>query len=129
MKRVLAKHCFPILLLAVGAPAIVLIYALDPAKTALFPPCPFKLVTGHACPGCGSLRALHALLHGNIKVAFGLNPLAVLSLPLILALIVERYRKCALTRPKFIKAYLLTILVFWLLRNIPVFPFTKLAPH
>jgi hypothetical protein len=29
-------------------------------------PCPFKLITGYECPGCGMQRALLDLLHGDI---------------------------------------------------------------
>ncbi|HRW21715.1 MAG TPA: DUF2752 domain-containing protein [Bacteroidales bacterium] len=33
-------------------------------------PCPFKLLTGHDCPGCGMQRALIELLKGDIKSSF-----------------------------------------------------------
>ena len=55
--------------------AAVLIFAFDPATTWWFPSCPLRAVTGWLCPGCGSLRALHALLQGAPLVAFSLNPL------------------------------------------------------
>ena len=49
-----------------------------------FPRCPFLLLTGLYCPGCGSQRAVHALLHGQVARAAGLNLLAaVLSLPIL----------------------------------------------
>ncbi|PYV86056.1 MAG: hypothetical protein DMG90_22080 [Acidobacteria bacterium] len=35
----------------------------NPASSGIFPPCPFLWLTGFYCPGCGSLRALHQLLH------------------------------------------------------------------
>ncbi|MGL5683791.1 MAG: DUF2752 domain-containing protein [Marinifilaceae bacterium] len=49
-----------------------------------FPPCPFYKLTGLQCPGCGSQRAIHSLLNGNITQAFGYNPLMVLSIPYLL---------------------------------------------
>lgn len=37
------------------------------------PKCLFRLATGWSCPGCGSQRALHALLHGNLREALEMN--------------------------------------------------------
>lgn len=37
------------------------------------------------CPGCGSQRAVHHLLNAEIKQAFTLNPLLVLSIPYLIA--------------------------------------------
>ena len=52
-----------------------LLFAFDPATTWWFPSCPFRALTGWLCPLCGSLRALHALVHGAPRVALALNPL------------------------------------------------------
>jgi hypothetical protein len=56
----------------------------DPGQASFFPPCPFRLLTGLECPGCGSQRCLHQLAHGNIRQAYLYNPLMVLSLPYVL---------------------------------------------
>src|SRR5260370_24056560 len=48
-----------------------------------FPKCPFRLVTGWQCPGCGSTRACYQLIHLHPIAAFKLNPLMVLTLPFI----------------------------------------------
>jgi hypothetical protein len=40
--------------------------------------CPFHLITGLPCVGCGGTRALIALTHGELDAALALNPLAVL---------------------------------------------------
>lgn len=59
------------------------IYALarwDPATTAWFPSCPFYAITGWQCPLCGSLRAVHALLHGAPLAALTFNPLTIAGL-------------------------------------------------
>ena len=54
---------------------LIVIYGLfDPAKT-IFPKCIFKMITGLLCPGCGSQRAVHQILHGNFMQAFFFNPL------------------------------------------------------
>jgi hypothetical protein len=56
----------------------------DPAASGRFPSCPFHHFTGLFCPGCGSQRALHSLLHGHILKAADYNLVLVLYLPLIL---------------------------------------------
>jgi hypothetical protein len=55
--------------------AAALLFAFDPAVTWWFPSCPLRALTGWLCPFCGSLRALHAIVHGAPLVAFALNPL------------------------------------------------------
>ena len=60
--------------------AAALLFAFEPATTWWFPSCPLRALTGWSCPLCGSLRALHALLHGAPLVAFGLNPLTTIGL-------------------------------------------------
>src|SRR5271154_4415350 len=62
---------------------LVVLRVFDPATSVIFPPCPVRALTGWYCPGCGSLRALHQLLLGNVGAAFALNPLAVVSLPFL----------------------------------------------
>lgn len=62
------------------------LFLFNPAQHGFYPICIFHATTGLLCPGCGSLRALHALLHGNIVTAFLLNPLLIGSLPLIAVL-------------------------------------------
>jgi len=63
---------------------IVVYKTFDPA-TGLFPKCPFRQATGLQCPGCGSQRAVHHLLNAEIKEAFVLNPLLVISIPYLIA--------------------------------------------
>jgi hypothetical protein len=63
-------------LVCVAIAAAALLFAFDPAVTWWFPSCPFRALTGWLCPLCGSLRALHALLHGAPRIALALNPLA-----------------------------------------------------
>jgi len=67
------------LLLALG---LGIVFFFDPATAGFYPRCLFKTVFGRACPGCGSLRAMHQLLHGNLEAAWALNKLIVVGLPL-----------------------------------------------
>lgn len=102
------------------------VYALlDPARSALFPKCPFYVFTSLKCPGCGSQRALHALLHGDVSGAFSYNALLVVSVPLVLLLLyAELLRKknprlyFTLHKPGFILSLAGLIVLWWIFRNI-----------
>ena len=71
---------------AAAVSGLTLVGAVDPNVPGHYPTCPFLAVTGYWCPGCGSLRAGHALAEGDVASAFGLNALAVLSIPVLLVL-------------------------------------------
>ena len=134
--RVIASAPFRILA-GIGLPLLVLIGAwiLYTFGNPLI--CVFYQLTGLYCPGCGSGRASVALLYLDFAAAFGYNLLYVLLLPFIVYYLLKQYiilvfRKDVL--PMFsidglaAKIVLVVILMFWILRNIPVFPFTLLAP-
>lgn len=63
-----------------GAVAVVLGYVgvVNPATSGHYPTCPLYQHTGLLCPGCGGLRCLHALAHGDLPAALRAN------LPLVL---------------------------------------------
>lgn len=61
--------------------AIVVLYCFDPMKVSFYPRCPSKLLTGYDCPGCGTLRALHALSHGDVAAAWRFNAALFFALP------------------------------------------------
>lgn len=66
---------------AVGALALAL---WDPARNGGPPLCPYSLLTGHSCPGCGLTRGIGALLRGRVDDAVTLHPLA----PVVVALVI-----------------------------------------
>lgn len=114
------------------------LFRFDPGREGMYPQCPFHfLARGLYCPGCGSLRCLHALLHGEVVQAFAYNALTVLSLPYLALASVDRLyfhlKGKRLTRhrlaPWMIWAYLGLVMAFWVLRNLPLYPFGLLAPH
>lgn len=72
-------------ILAVG---IAYYYLADPATATWMPKCPWRLLTGTQCPGCGAQRALHALLHGHPLEALRHNYFFTVSLPLLAAAVV-----------------------------------------
>ena len=110
-----------------SAIATAAVFAIDPERTSIFPPCPLHRYTGLWCPGCGTTRALHQLLHGNLVAAFWFNPLAISLLPVVGYLFL-RGKEDAL-KPVWIWTLLGVIVAFGVLRNIPAYPFTLLAPH
>lgn len=122
---------------ALAALAFLWIYfQINPAKQSFFPKCPFHSLTGLHCPGCGSQRALHDFLHGNILEGFKHNFLIGLGILVLL------YKVFLLIRAKYNPSknsnllyhsktpwIILTIIsAFWILRNIPFEPFSYLAP-
>jgi hypothetical protein len=111
-------------ILLVGA--LALVYFGDPSHSRLFPPCPVHWATGFYCPGCGSTRAVHCLVHGDLRGALSKNALMVVSIPFI-ALLCLRPR-WAYSRPA--PWIVLAVLVaYTILRNLSTFPFVLLAPH
>ncbi len=72
----------PVAILVFSFIGIPLLFLFDPATTSFYPPCLFKTVLGVPCPGCGSLRATHQLLHGNVAAAWELNKPLLVALPL-----------------------------------------------
>lgn len=100
-------------------------YALDPSASSVFPRCAFLSLTGYKCPGCGSQRAIHALLHGDVAGAFRFNALLFIAIPWIaLCLFAESQRVrnprlyARLNAPLLIWLFLALVLIWWLLRNI-----------
>lgn len=57
------------------AMALVYFYTHNPEQGGAFLPCPLRVTTGLSCPGCGSQRAIHYLLHGEFLRAWRYNEL------------------------------------------------------
>jgi hypothetical protein len=111
------------------------LFFFNPASPAnqFFPKCPFRLVTGFQCPGCGSTRACHYLLHLDLIGAFKLNPLLVLTLPFIVYGLLG-YTRSALSGqpqrrvfipPLYLWGWLVVMILFWIFRNTPWYPFVS----
>ena len=119
-----------------GPAGLALLYFVDPRNPGVFPACPFLGLTGCYCPGCGTLRALHVLLRGDIAGAIGYNLVAVLALPFIAYSFVAaamrafglRAPRPVFVHPRWIWALLVGVVAFWVLRNLPFAPLTMLAP-
>jgi hypothetical protein len=119
---------------AVGGLAVALVlFFCDPTRIPIYPVCVFHQLTGLNCPGCGSLRALHALLHGHWRAAFHFNPLLVLSMPLFAGLAFRiawnqsRGRPGPAIRPGWFWIYAAIVIAFGILRNLPASGFASLG--
>jgi len=116
-----------------GAVALLL-YWFDPVHFHFYPVCVFHQVTGLLCPGCGTLRALHQLLHGHVAAALRFNALFVLSLPFVgayglrLALAQAARRPVPCVRPIWLWIALGAMILFGILRNLPFPAFAWMAP-
>lgn len=113
-----------------------LLFLFNPITSGFYPPCLFYLATGLYCPGCGTARALYQLLHGNVLKALDFNPLMMVTLPFLIYGLVS-YVLVGLGRrgfprlfatPFWTYAVYSIIAVYWVARNIPVYPFNVLAP-
>ena len=121
---------------ALATAGALLLRTFDPAHSLIFPPCPLRYFTGLYCLGCGSLRALHALLHGNLEQAIAMNALTVLLLPFIAWGLISEIHMQVRGRPIFetrmpaswIRALFAVIVLFGIARNLPFRPFDLLAP-
>jgi hypothetical protein len=108
----------------------------DPSTTHFFPVCPLYALTGFACPGCGLTRGFHALFHGDIASALHFNALipvwtVIFGFTFIsLVLLAVRGRSLPLNKlsPHWLWVLLVVLLVFGVVRNLPVYPFTLLFP-
>lgn len=116
----------PIASVAAATAAFAVIALVDPNQPGRYPTCPFLVVTGHYCPGCGTLRAVHALAEGDVTAAAGLNLLAVASLPVLALLwllwLRQRWTGAPRARPApptLIWALAIGALLFGLVRNLP----------
>lgn len=107
-------------IIALVAIILLLIYYLfDPMEVSIFPPCPSHLLTGYDCPGCGTQRALHAFLHGDIQGVIRYNAMLLIGVPLVLAIYAstlfrKRYpRFHRFMHSNYIIAFAAAITVFW----------------
>lgn len=117
---------------ALGAAALTYLGLVDPHRPgAVFPFCPFKLITGWNCPACGGLRMTHDVLHGDLSAAVVDNAFALVGLPLLALWWLWRAGR---GRPAFTPRSLALIgvaaVVWTVVRNLPGFPLvpTMLGP-
>lgn len=123
------------ILIGAGVPALILAACLYAYSGDTRLRCLFYSLTGLYCPGCGSGRAINALLHGELRRALSYNILLFVLGPPAVAVFLHEYLRLILPRLGLKPVYLsrtaegicvALVFAFWILRNIPAFSF--LAP-
>lgn len=121
---------WPVLLGAGAVAGLLIVHTMDPNEPGNYPTCPWLLLTGTWCPGCGSTRAVHALTNLDIAGAAQMNVVLLALLPYILfsygRWLYRSFRPLPpgapprkATPPVVLGAFLVLILVFWAVRNTP----------
>ncbi len=111
--------------LSVAGAAILVYGRLDPSSSAYFPKCPFYFLTGLKCPGCGSQRAMHELLHFDVIEAVQYNAVLVAAIPFLTLLVLSmamrgrfpRFHSMLNSAPV-IWAVLGIVVLWWIIRNV-----------
>lgn len=111
----------------------ILFYYQIAYSSKLYLPCPFHSFTGFSCPGCGSQRAIHLLLHGDFLNALRHNALLIIALPFIIYcglriisnwIFLTEYRLFFLYNKRFLLIILAVIIFYGLTRNLSPFVFS-----
>jgi len=116
-----------IIIVALAVVMVVVYRDNNPLESRMFPKCGFYVATGYKCPGCGSQRALHYLLNGEIKESFRQNPLFHVGVFYVLTVLILKTPLFFPRRKKLLYAltgfyacvlWLVGIIAFWILRNV-----------
>ena len=102
-------------LISAAAIGVAILYRFDPTTAHFYPPCLFHVLTGLQCPGCGTTRALHHLLHGDVAGAFRLNAMLFVVAPF--AALAGASRRLA-THPVTGWVAVGVTMVWWIARNV-----------
>ena len=125
------------IMLPLTAAVLALLLAMALSLLEQGPPCWFYKLTGLHCPGCGTGRAAVAVLNGDLALAFRNQPLMMILIPFVFYYLLKVYIAYVFGRDvlpffkigtKFAIGLLIVILLYWVLRNISIAPFTYLAP-
>jgi hypothetical protein len=136
-RRALPIWAAPAATAACALGACVLLRVRDPREDGAYGICPWLLLTGTWCPGCGSLRALDRLLAGDVRGASGYNVLTLLTLPVLVyawlawalpASVTRHWPRVGHAPSRAIRALAVLVVAYWVARNLPWAPFTLLAP-
>jgi len=120
---------------ALAGLSCALIWIGDPTTPGgLLPACPTKSLLGIDCPGCGTLRMVYSLLHGDVLAELHYNAVALIALVMLAVAYVAwiygrvRGRQAVswLQHRWVAHATLAVVIVWFVIRNIPVWPFSAL---
>lgn len=115
----------------------VFLFAVSPKDCRWIPCCPFYWATGLYCSGCGTLRGLHELFHGNVVRAAKYNIMVFVLVPVAIGVLTSEVAILLRGRPLSLwrcsarecRILVVVLVLHFVLRNIPVYPFRLLAPH
>jgi hypothetical protein len=125
----------PLMVAASTALMCAAIWVGDPTTpNGPLPVCPTKALLGIDCPGCGSMRMLYSLMHGNLMAAARFNALGLAALVLLAwAYLAWTYGRVTGRRirgwqhQRWSAVVTLSLVVAWfVVRNIPFAPFNAL---
>lgn len=125
----------PMLVAASATLACGAIWVADPTTPhGPLPVCPAKALLGIDCPGCGSMRMLYWLMHGDVLAAARFNALGVVAVVLLVWAYVRWTYGRAVGRRirgwqdrRWSAVVTLSLVLAWLVvRNIPFAPFSAL---
>ena len=105
--------------------AILLIAVYLGLNRIVFPvSCIWVAITGFPCPGCGLTRAGIALLRGEFKEAFQIDPFIYVIAALLVLFCVYRYilKRSQKVFVKYVLVVVIAMLCFYVYRMIFVFP-------
>ena len=116
---------------------LAVLYHYPPSEYSFYPRCPFNQVTGLHCPGCGLTRGTYQLLHGHVGAALSYNIFTPVAIAAIVIVWLSWVRTSWGGQPTHLAPRaarwlaILTpalLLVYGVLRNVPVAPLRALAP-
>ena len=125
--RLILKTIISVIVVILLLAGMVVFYLFNPETHAFFPRCMFNMLTGLQCPGCGTQRAIHSLLHGDFRSAFAYNALMLLLVPYIFLGVYVAFLGGRERFPKLEEVFfgkwaaivaICTILIYWVLRNV-----------
>ena len=126
-----------IVAILLGAGVAILV-TIRPTDDSIYPKCSFHRLTGWHCPGCGTARSLHSLFNGRIEQSLAYNPFTMILFPLIAISLIQSLwhwmwgtvpRGQSLFTTRILAVLVALLFVFGVLRNLPYYPLTLLAPH
>ena len=109
------------------AAATIALHVRDPHASGSWGYCPISLL-GFYCPGCGGLRAVNDLTHGDLAGAVSSNALLIIAMPLAVFVLarwtVDAWRgrqrgRTALSSWPVLSAGIALTTVFTVVRNLP----------
>ena len=119
----------PVVLAAVVLTLSVALHFRDPHEQGSWGFCPWLVLTGTYCPGCGGLRAVNDLTRGDIGSAASSNLLFVSAIPLATWMWVrslsQRWRGVREPLPRDVVKVATAVIVvlvvaFWVARNLSI---------